>query len=103
MGLFDALFGKGKKAENIKKALEEGALIVDVRSPGEFNMGAVPGAINYPVQTLSMNISKIKKTGKPVIAYCASGMRSAAATAQLKASGIEAYNAGTANGVMKYM
>ena len=103
MGLLDSLFGKGKKAENIKTALSKGALIVDVRSPGEFNNGAVPGAVNYPVQTLALNISKIKKTGKPVIAYCASGMRSAAATAQLKASGIEAYNAGTANGVMKHM
>lgn len=103
MGLLDKLFGRGKKMENIKTALANGALIVDVRSPGEFSGGAVPGAVNYPVQTLSTKISKIKKTGKPVIAYCASGMRSAAATAQLKASGIEAYNGGTANGVMKHM
>ena len=103
MGLLDKLFGGGKKAENIKAALEKGALIVDVRTAAEFSGGSVPGALNYPVQTLSVNISKIKKTGKPVLAFCASGMRSAAATAQLKASGIEAYNVGTIGGLMKYM
>jgi len=103
MGILNKLFGGENKAEKITDALTRGAIIVDVRSPGEFNQGAVPGAVNYPVQTLTKHVAKLKKSGKPVIAYCASGMRSAAATSQLKASGIEAYNAGTAGGVMKFM
>ncbi|SRX76244.1 rhodanese-like domain-containing protein [Aequorivita antarctica] len=92
MGLLDFLLGnKTKKIEDFKS---RGAIIIDVRSKGEYDGGAIPGSKNIPLQNISSKISEIKKWDKPVIACCASGMRSASATGILKSNGIEAMNGG---------
>lgn len=92
MGLLSSLFGnKNKKIEDF---VSRGAVIVDVRSKGEYDGGAIPGSKNIPLQTIASQIETIKKWNKPVIACCASGMRSASATSMLKAKGIEAMNGG---------
>lgn len=78
-----------------KALVQNGAQIIDVRTPGEFQSGHVQGSVNIPLQNLSNNYSKIKK-GKPVITCCASGMRSASAQALLKSNGFsEVYNGGS--------
>ena len=92
MGLLDFLLGnKTKKIEDFKS---RGAIIIDVRSKGEYESGAIPGSKNIPLQSISSKIGEIKKWNKPVIACCASGMRSASATGILKSNGIEAMNGG---------
>lgn len=56
------------------------ALIVDVRTPFEFQMGHYPGAINIPVDQLTASMSQFgNKKDRPIVVYCASGSRSGGA------------------------
>ena len=91
MGLLSML-GLGGKSESIKAFLEKGAVIIDVRTPGEFQGGHIKGSKNIPLNTVASKINEIKNLNKPIIACCASGMRSAQATSILKSNGIEAMN-----------
>lgn len=93
MGLLSML-GLGGKTESMKEFMEKGAVIIDVRSPAEFQGGHIKGSKNIPLNTIGNQIDAIKKLNKPVIACCASGMRSAQATSILKSNGIEAINGG---------
>jgi rhodanese-related sulfurtransferase len=77
-----------------KKLKQDGAQIIDVRTPAEFAGGHIKGAVNIPLDALSKNLSKINKD-KPVITCCASGMRSASAKRVLETYGYKAvYNGG---------
>ncbi len=93
MGLLSML-GLGGKSESVKDFMEKGAVIIDVRTPGEFQGGHIKGSKNIPLNTISSKINEIKKLNKPVIACCASGMRSSQATSILKSNGIDAMNGG---------
>jgi rhodanese-related sulfurtransferase len=93
MGLLDFL-GFGNKSNSIQEFKEKGAVIIDVRSQGEFAGGHIKGAKNIPLNEIGNKINDIKKLNKPVIACCASGMRSSQATSILKQNGIEAINGG---------
>jgi phage shock protein E len=72
--------------ELVRARIEAGAKIVDVRTPPEFGGGAYPGAVNIPLQTLAARLGEIP-TDRPVVVYCASGMRSASAARVLKRAG----------------
>jgi rhodanese-related sulfurtransferase len=92
------LFGKNK----IKEALKSGAVIIDVRTPQEYDNGRVPGSINIPVDRISSNIERIKAMKKPVVLCCASGVRSATAKNILKSAGLnEVFNGGSWESVLK--
>ncbi|AUC83430.1 rhodanese-like domain-containing protein [Lacinutrix sp. Bg11-31] len=92
MGLFGFL--SGNKNDKIKDLQSKGAVIIDVRTKGEYSQGAISGSKNIPLQEISSKINEIKKFNKPVITCCASGMRSGSAASILKAQGIEAVNGG---------
>lgn len=92
MGLLDFLFGN--KNNMIKDFQDRGAIIIDVRTTGEYSQGAIAGSKNIPLQTIGSKIKDIKKFNKPVITCCASGMRSGSAASILKNNGIEAVNGG---------
>jgi rhodanese-related sulfurtransferase len=79
---------------DLGELLDRGAIIIDVRTPGEFNNGHPKGAINIPVNQIGDKIKKIKSKQKPVITCCASGARSGAAARKLQAAGVEAVNGG---------
>lgn len=87
------LFGGGTPAPSFKELLQQGALIVDVRSPQEFKGGHIKGALNIPLDKLATSLNKIPKN-KPVITCCASGMRSASAKGILKTKGYDVHNGG---------
>ena len=93
MGLL-SMFGLGDKSESITDFTEKGAVIIDVRTVGEYKEGHIKGSKNIPLDTISSKIEEIKKLNKPVIACCRSGMRSAQATSILKQNGIEVLNGG---------
>ena len=93
MGLLDFL-GLGNKSESIQEFIEKGAVIIDVRSPGEFAGGHIKGSKNIPLSEIGTKINEIKKQNKPVIACCASGMRSSQAASILNQNGIDAINGG---------
>lgn len=92
MGLFSFL--SGNKSDKIKDFQSRGAVIIDVRTKGEYSQGAIPGSKNIPLQVITGKLNEIKKLNKPVITCCASGMRSGSAASILKAQGIEANNGG---------
>ena len=93
MGLLDFL-GMGTKTESIQDFVAKGALIIDVRTPSEFAGGHIKNSKNIPLIGLEDKINEIKKTNKPVIVCCLSGMRSAQVTSILKQNNIEVINGG---------
>ncbi len=87
------IFGFGPKTDYFEM-LQQGAQILDVRSKGEFAEGHIKGSINISLDTLPINLSKLKKD-KPIIICCASGMRSASAVGILQKHGFNrVYNGG---------
>ncbi|WP_347240900.1 rhodanese-like domain-containing protein [Thermus sp.] len=72
--------------EELYRALASGAVVVDVRTPGEFAQGHVPGAINLPVEEVARWADQIPKD-KPVYLYCHSGNRSRRAAEYLARKG----------------
>jgi phage shock protein E len=87
------LLGIGVKV-SYAELVKDGAIILDVRSKGEYAGGHIKNSINIPLDILGKNLSKLKKD-KPVIICCASGMRSASAKSILKSNGFtEVYNGG---------
>ncbi|MDB3907385.1 rhodanese-like domain-containing protein [Crocinitomicaceae bacterium] len=96
------MFGLFKKTD-YKALLEDGAVIIDVRSPGEYSGGAIPDSENIPLQSLGNRVKQIKSLEVPVICVCASGVRSASAKAQLKAAGVDAYNGGAWTKMIPYV
>lgn len=92
------LFGKNKV--DYKALVENGAQIIDVRTPAEYSSGSIRNSKNIPLQQL---VSEMKKLDlkKPIITCCASGMRSASAKAILKQNGFEVYNGGGWNALQK--
>ncbi len=73
--------------------LQEGAVVVDVRSPGEFASGSRPGSVNIPLDQLNARWKELDPK-RPIILCCASGTRSGMAAALLKKHGLRVMNAG---------
>ncbi len=75
-------------AEKARELLRRGALVVDVRNPGEFNAGHLPGAINIPLGSLRTELpQRVPDKGQVLLLHCLSGTRSGIARQQLKALG----------------
>ncbi|MCL6591772.1 MAG: FAD-dependent oxidoreductase [Firmicutes bacterium] len=53
--------------------------LLDVRTPGEFRQGTIPGAVNIPVDSLRDRLAEIPKD-KPVYLFCQIGLRGYIAT-----------------------
>jgi len=79
---------------DLRELVSNGAVIIDVRSPGEYKAGHVQGSKNYPLDNIRSKIAELQKMGKPVITVCRSGTRSGIAKGILKSAGIEVYNGG---------
>ena len=91
MGLFSSIFGK---SADFAQLVKDGAVILDVRTPGEYAGGHIKGSKNIPLQSIQQNLSKIPKD-KVIITCCASGMRSGSAKSMLLSNGFkEVHNGG---------
>lgn len=84
----------GKNTTILQQVLAKGAVIIDVRTPGEYGQGHIKGAQNIPLNEIKLKSEIIKRWGKPVITVCRSGSRSLMAKNTLTSAGIEAYNGG---------
>ncbi len=90
-GFFKNLFGGGAE---VKELVANGAVIIDVRTKGEFQQGHIRGAKNIPLQNIEGQLITIKKMNKPIVTCCMSGARSGQAASFLKRNGVEAHNGG---------
>ncbi|MCP5025098.1 MAG: MBL fold metallo-hydrolase [Actinomycetia bacterium] len=64
----------------------DGVQLVDVRNPGETELGTVPGATVIPLAQLASRLEELDKN-QPVVAYCAGGWRSMVAVSFLASQG----------------
>lgn len=83
-------------AAGAEQAVTQGARVVDVRSPGEFQLGHIPGAINVPPEQFEAQAQGWDKDQQYLV-YCATGARSASAVAimeRLGFSDVKHFNAG---------
>lgn len=98
------LFGINSETIDFKALIKEGAIVIDVRSPQEFQSGHVRKSKNIPLNELNIKYTTLKKD-QPIITCCASGMRSGSAKSFLKSKGYsKVYNGGgwmTLNGRIK--
>jgi len=86
----------GIKTINYAQLVNDGAIILDVRTKGEYGSGHIKGSVNIPVDQLPKNLQKFKDKKRPIITCCASGMRSASAKGILTSNGFsEVYNGGS--------
>lgn len=100
MSFLELIFGK---KVDLQEVISGGAVIVDVRTKGEYQSGHLKNSINIPVANLEQNLKKLKKD-KAIITCCASGARSASARRILKANGYEnVHNGGSWYSLRKYM
>lgn len=81
------------RGEAARELVEGGAFLLDVRTPEEFGAGHLEGATNVPIQGLEERLEEIPRDRR-VVVYCASGRRSAKATAILQAAGVEVFDLG---------
>lgn len=73
-------------ADKLHEIQKEGGIVVDVRSEKEFSHGAIPGAINIPLETLRDRVGELPKD-RPIIVHCAIGMRGYLALRILEGNG----------------
>lgn len=76
-----------------KELLDNGALLIDVRTKGEYETLHAKGAINIPLDTLPSSASEYKD--RVIVVYCRSGNRSNMASKILYENGFkEVYDLG---------
>lgn len=96
------ILGIGPKV-NVGELISKGALIIDVRTKGEYAGGHVKGSVNVPLDQLSGYLKKIKDKNHAIITCCASGMRSASAKSLLKGQGYtNVHNGGSWFGLKRH-
>ncbi|MGA1200485.1 MAG: FAD-dependent oxidoreductase [Aquiluna sp.] len=74
----------------LETAMEQGTLLVDVRTQEENSAGSIPGSKLVPVDSLRENIEQLR--GKEVVVTCAVGQRGHTATQLLRSQGISVKN-----------
>jgi phage shock protein E len=100
MNFLELIFGK---KVNLQEVISNGAVILDVRTKGEYQSGHLRNSINIPIDNMPKNIKKLNKN-KPIITCCASGSRSASARRILKSNGFQqVFNGGSWLSLRKYM
>lgn len=58
------------EVEEAQRLIEEGAQVVEVLPPQEFEDEHLPGAVNIPLKTLDAATTKQLDRDRPVIVYC---------------------------------
>ena len=75
------------ESTTVKNWISKGALIVDVRTPQEFNSGNYKGSINIPLAELEKNLNLLGDKDRLIVVYCRSGNRSGQAKLILEKHG----------------
>ena len=93
MGILSRLFGLPDKKMLIEE-INNGALLLDVRTREEFSAGHVKKSINIPVSQMPKDFVTLSKE-KSIVAVCESGARSAQVVRFLNKKGYKSYNGGS--------
>ena len=101
MGFFDFF-----KQPDINRGVEEyrntpGAVLLDVRTPEEYEDGHIPDSKNVPVQTIDRILSVAENKDTPLYVYCRSGARSRQAVGMLEQMGYT--NVSNIGGITDYL
>lgn len=72
--------------DEARALLDQGAILLDVRTAGEFARDALPGALNIPVSSLGRRLEDLPRD-RAVVVYCLSGSRSRRAARKLLDAG----------------
>ena len=71
-----------------EEMLAEGAVLLDVREPDEYEQGAIPGSVHIPRGNLEPNVeNRLSDKDARVVVMCAGGVRSAFAAQTLQEMG----------------
>ena len=80
---------------NVQEIIEQStSVIIDVRTPEEFERGHVTSSINIPLKELIERVEEIKSFNAPIVLCCLIGGRSEQAKCYLNGRGIECYSGG---------
>ena len=97
--LLKRIFGIGPSVD-YATLVKQGAVVLDVRTKGEYRGGHIKGSVNISVDQLAGSLHRFPDKQMPIITCCASGMRSASARSILKSNGYtHVYNGGSWSGL----
>jgi phage shock protein E len=98
--IFKNLFAQPDNSQ-LETAIKDGAMLVDVRTPGEYAMGNVKGSVNIPLDMIPNKVGAFKDK-KNIVVFCRSGGRSSQAKTFLEQKGFtNVINGGTWENVDK--
>ena len=100
---FFGLFGGGTSGASIEDYLNDGAIVLDVRTKEEFQEGHVKNSKHIVLNEIPSKVGEIKALNKKIIAVCRSGARSGQAASYLKQQGIDIINGGPWQNVDRYV
>jgi phage shock protein E len=85
------------RADVAWKLIDEGALLIDVRTPEEYQVQHLENSVNLPLSTVPTAFNNIDKN-RLVVVYCRSGNRSGQALNYLRQKGFtKVFNGGGLN------
>ena len=88
--------------KNYKELLNEGAIIVDVRTESEFKSGHLENSINMPLKDLTYRISEFDKKDN-IVTVCALGIRAESAKKYFESKGYKVANGGRWTNLKDYV
>jgi rhodanese-related sulfurtransferase len=81
--------GREVSREEVRKLVDDGAQLIDVRTDHEWQAGRIAGATHLPLEQLSERAAELDRE-RPVVVYCRGGTRSTMATDALIDAGFDA-------------
>jgi NADPH-dependent 2,4-dienoyl-CoA reductase/sulfur reductase-like enzyme/rhodanese-related sulfurtransferase len=73
---------------DVDQVIRDKAMLIDVRTPEEYDLGTIPGAVNIPIDELRGRLSEIPHD-RPIYAFCQVGIRGYLACRILSQNGYE--------------
>ena len=73
-------------AELDRVRAENAVTVIDIRNPGERDVGTIPGALQIPLAELRTQLANVP-SDKPIVVHCAGGWRSSVAASLMRADG----------------
>lgn len=94
---------KTAREMDIRTLLDQGAILLDIRTAEEFVGFHLPGALHIPFDELALNLESIRQWQQPVIVYGANDRRSSMAASRLRRWGIFALDGGSREDVQELL